>query len=253
MLVRIDDRRLDQIRPIKIMYNVFGYAPGSVLLQMGNTKVLCAATLENSVPNFIKGTNSGWLSAEYSLLPTSTHQRKSRESSSFKRDNRSIEISRLIGRSMRSIVSMNKLGERTINIDCDVLQADGGTRAACISGSYLALKAAEVTWLNSGIIKESIVTDEIAAISAGILDNEFLLDLSYNEDCRVNMDFNFVLTKSYNIVEIQCSAEKKVVCWNEFESIYQLAKKGIDQMFYSFEQNKILNNKVQNSNAHITF
>lgn len=237
MFKRCDNRQLDEIRPLKVTYNAFGYAQGSVLFELGNTKVLCAISIENSVPNFIKGSNSGWLTAEYSLLPTSTHQRVCRESSSCKKNSRSLEISRLIGRSLRSIVSLNKIGEKTINVDCDVLQADGGTRTACISGAFLALKAAQTNWLNSGFISQPLIVDEIAAISAGILGDQHLLDLSYSEDCNVNMDFNFILTRSERIVEIQCSAEKNTVTWQEFEKTFLIAKKGINQLFSFFDNN----------------
>lgn len=236
--IRADDRQYDEIRPLKAEYNTFGYSDGSVLFEIGKTKVLCSVTIENNVPSFLKAKGTGWLSAEYALLPTATHQRNSRESSSFKRNNRSIEISRLIGRSLRSIISLDKLGEKTINIDCDVLQADGGTRTACITGSFFALKAAQDNWLNKNIIKQAIITDEIASISVGLIKGNAILDIDYLEDNITEMDFNFVFTRSGKIVEIQGTAEKNPVTWQEFENVRIVAQKGIDQIFSYFDKNK---------------
>jgi ribonuclease PH len=227
---RNNDRKFDEIRTIKLTYDPFGYSASSVLFESGNTKVLCAISLENSVPSFLKNKGTGWLTAEYALLPTSTHQRVLRESSSIKRNSRSIEISRLIGRSIRPILNLDNLGEKTIHIDCDVLQADGGTRVACITGAFLALKRAQEKWLASGILKKEFIIDEIAAISAGIVENQIVVDLDYEEDSRAEIDFNFVLTKSGKIIELQGTAEKKAIEWDKFIQIADLAKKSIAQI-----------------------
>ncbi len=245
---RIDGRKFDQIRNLKISYDCFGFSDSSVLLELGKTKVLCCVTLENNVPQFVKGKNEGWITAEYALLPTSTLQRNSRESSSFKRNSRSVEISRLIGRSLRTIVNLTKLGEKTINIDCDVLQADGGTRTACITGSFLALKKAELKWLSQGIINEPILIDEIASISTGIYSGQPLLDLNFEEDKLAEIDFNFVLTKSGKIIEIQGTGEKRPISWNEFEQLKLLAESGVNQIFSSLDDN-IAIGKLKDSNV----
>lgn len=230
MIVRKNDRKFDEFRPIKLTYDPFGYSASSVLFESGNTKVLCAISLENSVPSFLKNKGTGWLTAEYALLPTSTHQRVMRESSSIKRNSRSIEISRLIGRSIRPILNLDNLGEKTIHIDCDVLQADGGTRVACVTGAFLALKRAQQKWLDLGIIKNPIIIDEIAAISAGIIDGQIIVDLDYEEDCKAEIDFNFVLTKSGKIIELQGTAEKRAIEWEKFIQIADLAKKSISKI-----------------------
>ncbi|MDR3646435.1 MAG: ribonuclease PH [Candidatus Babeliales bacterium] len=224
------DRKFDEIRPIKLTYDPFGYSASSVLFESGNTKVLCAISLENSVPSFLKNKGTGWLTAEYALLPTSTHQRVLRESSSVKRNSRSIEISRLIGRSIRPILNLDNLGEKTIHIDCDVLQADGGTRVACVTGAFLALKRAQEKWLASGLLKKEIIIDEIAAISAGIIDGQIIVDLDYEEDSKAEIDFNFVLTQTGKIIELQGTAEKRAIEWEKFIQIADLAKKSIAQI-----------------------
>jgi len=237
------DRNSDQLREIKITCNAFGYADSSVLLQMGNTKVLCAVTLQPGVPHFLKisGKNesgkfyrkvkSGWLTAEYAMLPSATAVRTTREISSMRRNGRSVEISRLIGRSLRTIVDLSAIGERTIIIDCDVLQADGGTRTACITGANIALKLAVDKWLNANIIKETILTDEVAAVSVGVLKDDVLLDLDFSEDSKADADFNFVLTKSGKIVEMQGGSEGATVAWDQFEEAKRLAISGIKNLF----------------------
>jgi ribonuclease PH len=236
---RHDERSYDQLRHIKSTYNVFEYASGSLLLEVGKTKVLCAVTLQNSVPPFLRGKNEGWLTAEYSLLPASTLTRTPRESSLMRKNGRSVEISRFIGRALRTAIDFKALGERTITIDCDVLQADGGTRTACITGAYQALKKAQQRWLKSKIIMQPILQEEIAALSVGILNNEVILDPDYEEDCHMMADYNFVLTKSGKVIEILGGAEKEAVSWQLFEQASVCAREGVSKLFAFFdEQNK---------------
>lgn len=223
-------RSYDKIRPLKVQYNAFGYASGNVLLSLGNTKVLCSVTLQNNVPPFLKGKKTGWLSAEYAMLPSATKQRVQRSSTSAKPNGRSIEISRLIGRSLRTILNLDAIGERTIIVDCDVLQADGGTRTAAITGAYLALKQAQEQWLAAGFIKDVFLTGAVAAISVGLLDGAPLLDIDFAEDSIIDSDFNFVLTSSGDIIEIQGTAEQKPMTWEQFEQIKDLAVSGVAQL-----------------------
>lgn len=237
-VTRKHNRKPNALRDIKISINPFGYAAGSVLFELGNTKVLCSVSLQQGVPHFLKGTKAGWLTAGYAMLPTATQTRTVRASSLSKPNGRSIEISRLIGRALRCTVDLKKLGERTIYIDCDVLQADGGTRTTCITGAYLALKIAVKNLLESGVLKENILVDGVAAVSVGFVGSTALLDVDYQEDSTVDADFNFVLTQSGNIVELQGSAENKSVNWQTFEQGRALAQKGITQLFATFEKYK---------------
>lgn len=234
---RPDGRSVDQIRTVKITYNVFGYAPGSVLFEQGNTKVLCAVSLQHGVPLFLKGRKTGWLTADYSMLPTSTKVRTERVSST-KHNNRAIEISRLIGRSLRCIVNLDRIGERTIVIDCDVLQADGSTRTAAISGAYLALQQAITMWIEEGTLHGSVrdyLTDAIAAVSVGVSHGDVFLDIDCIEDNNVDADYNMVLTRSGNIIEIQGSAEQAPISWQEFDMVRTMALHGVKQLFDSFD------------------
>lgn len=228
---RCDGRACNQVRPIKFSSNVFGYAQSSVLWEQGNTKVLVSITLQQGVPPFLKGQKTGWLNAEYSMLPCATHQRTVRESSQNNRNGRSVEISRLIGRCMRTCVDLGELGERTILVDCDVLQADGSTRVAAISAASLALDQAVRQWYDDKIIGNSILKNSIAAVSVGMINGKHCLDLCYEEDSGADADFNIVLTMSGNIVEIQGTAEKNVVSWQDFENLQALARKGVDDIF----------------------
>ncbi len=228
---RLSGRKYDQLRDMSISYNVFGYAPGSVLFELGNTKILCAVTLQAGVPPFLKGKKKGWLTAEYAMLPTSTHSRSVRDSSSVKKNDRSVEISRLIGRSLRAVVNLDLIGERTIHIDCDVLQADGSTRTACITGAYKALQSAVQLWLAQGDITQTIITGAVAAVSVGILNGQPLLDLDYQEDSIIDADYNFVLTDAGTIVEIQGTAEKQSLSWQEFDAMAAYARLGVNQLF----------------------
>jgi ribonuclease PH len=230
MIKRHDGRGAADVRPVTCILNPFGYADGSVLLKLGKTQVYCAVTLQQGVPPFLRGQGIGWVTAEYSLLPTSTQVRKPRDGNTMKLNGRSVEISRLIGRVLRSVVNVNALGERTITIDCDVLQADGGTRTACITAAYIALRRATQQWMANGFLKNSILTDELAAISVGIRDNDVLLDVDYQEDNSVDADFNFVLTRSGSIIEVQGTAEKKPISWELFERARLLAQQGVESL-----------------------
>lgn len=246
--IRPDSRQHNQLRPLRITPHVFGYAPSSILFEMGNTKVLCSVSIAQGVPPFLKGKKEGWLTAEYAMLPTATMQRTQRESSSNNKNGRSIEISRLIGRVLRTMVNLQPLGERTITIDCDVLQADGGTRIAAINGAALALKKAIEQWLADGLIGESILIDYVAAVSVGSVQGSAVLDLDYHEDSTGDADFNFVLTRSGEIVEVQGCSEKKPIAWQHFDEMRTLAIKGAQDILAkveSFEAGEV------NSNSHV--
>lgn len=230
-LFRNDGRAENQLRPIYIQYDLFGHAHASVLFELGGTKVLVSVTLQPNVPPFLKGQRVGWLAAEYSMLPCATHQRTQRDSSQVQKNPRGVEISRLIGRSLRSVLDLEKLGERTIWVDCDVLQADGGTRVACLSAASIALELAVKRWLLSGTLKENIIKESIAAISVGVVNGVACLDLAYNEDSSSDADFNFVMTKSGCIVEVQGTSEKAPITSDMFDTLRFLALKGISDVF----------------------
>lgn len=223
-------RELNQIRPITIEYDTYGYGSASVLLTQGKTKVFCAISLEPRVPHFLRGQGSGWLTAEYAMLPSATQQRTNRESSSVQRNARSSEISRIIGRCLRTSVDLTALGEKTIYVDCDVLQADGGTRVACITAASLALKEACNRWEAQSIIRKKVFKESIYAISAGVVNEKALLDLEYCEDSKADADFNFIFTEQGNILEIQGTAEKKALPWSLFEELKDLSLKGIREI-----------------------
>lgn len=230
-IIRNDKRTPGQLRPVSFYRGVYEFAAGSILFEMGKTKVLCAVSLQNGVPPFLRGKGTGWLTAEYALLPMSTAQRTQRESSQANKNGRSVEIARFIGRCFRSIVDTSTIGERTITIDCDVLQADGGTRTAAISGSFLALKMAQEHWLKSRIIAQPIIKDHIAAVSVGVVDGNVLLDLNYEEDSAATADFNFVITQSDKIIEMQGGAETDPLSWESFERVRAMAQQGAQQLF----------------------
>lgn len=233
---RAFDRLHDQLRDVKISYNVFGYAPGSVLFELGNTKILCSVTLQPGVPPFLKGSKTGWLTAEYAMLPTSGRIRSARESTQAKRNDRAVEISRLIGRSLRCVVNLAAYGERTIFVDCDVLQADGSTRTASITGAYIALRMAVQQWLATGELAQDILTDAVVAVSAGMHNGTALLDLDFQEDTMLDADYNFVFTKTQKIIEIQGAAEKKAISWQDFDQLKDLAIKGNNTLFAIIEE-----------------
>jgi ribonuclease PH len=242
---RHDGRAFDELRPISYMHDVLSNAVSSILWQAGNTKVLCAVTIQNTVPPFVKGTGSGWITAEYALLPTSTAVRTNRESVSLRRNERSVEISRLIGRSLRSITNLALLGERTIFIDCDVLQADGSTRAASIAGACIALFRAQERWLDMKIISAPLLRTMIAAVSVGVSKDHVLLDPDYEEDSAIDADFTFVMTRESDIIEIQGGAEKMPVAWPVFDHVRKIAQKGVAEIFKISAENKMCEKVVK--------
>ena len=225
-----EDRALNECRKIKVTKNYIMHPAGSVLMQMGNTKVICSATVEEKVPSFLRGKESGWVTAEYSMLPSSTNRRTQREASRGKLTGRTQEIQRLIGRSLRTVIDLKKLGERTIWLDCDVIQADGGTRTASITGGYVALHLACQNLLELGVIKEIPLIGQMAAISCGIYESTAVLDLDYPEDSNAETDANFVLTGTADIVEIQGTAEDKPFSEAHLLEMLALAKKGVGEL-----------------------
>jgi ribonuclease PH len=224
---RIDGRKEGQMRPVEIEPGYLRNAEGSALISVGGTRVICAASVEEKVPHFMRGKGSGWVTAEYAMLPRSTHTRTPRESSKGKVGGRTHEIKRLIGRSLRAVTDMEALGERTVWIDCDVIEADGGTRTASITGAFVALCLALEKIRGEGLIDTIPVRDHLAAISVGVVEGEILLDLCYDEDSRADVDMNVVMTGGGKIVEIQGTAEKEPFSWNRLETMTHLAKKGI--------------------------
>lgn len=228
--MRPNDRSNDQLRPVRIIPNFIKHPDGSVLIEAGDTRVICAAMLEEKVPPFLKGSGQGWITSEYSLLPSSTITRTQREASRGKINGRTSEIQRLIGRSLRAVVDMQALGERTIWIDCDVIQADGGTRTASITGSYVALYLALKKLKDNGVINSIPLKDHVAAISVGILDGEMLLDLEYVEDSRAEVDMNVVMTGNGDFVEIQGTGEKNAYSRAQLDVMLALAEKGIFEL-----------------------
>jgi ribonuclease PH len=221
----------DSLRDVKITRNYIKHAEGSVLIEFGDTKVICTASVEDSVPPFLRGKGTGWVTAEYSMLPRATQTRSARESSKGKVGGRTHEIQRLIGRSLRAIIDLPLLGERTIFMDCDVIQADGGTRTASITGAYVALADALGKLVNEGIIAESPLKEAVAAISVGIVDGCPLLDLNYQEDSSADVDMNFVMTSSNRFVEVQGTAEITPFSLEEMDTMRSLAIKGINHLF----------------------
>jgi len=227
---RADGRDPQILRPIKITRNYLKHAEGSVLIEMGDTKVICTASVEERVPPFLRNTGKGWITAEYSMLPRSTHTRTVRDSLTGRGSGRSFEIQRLIGRSLRSVTDLSGFGERTIWIDCDVIQADGGTRAASITGAYVALVDAFRRIVDNGIIKKVPIKDSVAAISVGKVEGKILLDLNYNEDSRAEVDMNVVMTGQGRFVEIQGTAEEVAFTKRELDELTQIAHKGIREL-----------------------
>lgn len=226
--MRIDKRETDEMRPVRITRNYLKYAEGSALIEVGNTRVLCAATIEDRVPPFMKGSGEGWVTAEYSLLPRSTQTRNHRESAKGKVTGRTHEIQRLIGRSLRSVVDLKALGERTIWIDCDVIQADGGTRTASITGAFVAMTDAIASIYKED--KPFPVKDFVAAVSVGIHDNTPMLDLCYAEDSNAEVDMNFVITGEGKFVEIQGTGEERPFDKKEMATMTALAEKGVAEL-----------------------
>jgi ribonuclease PH len=229
-MVRIDGRENDGIRPVKVTRDFIRHAEGSALIQMGQTRVICTASVQQSVPPFLKDSGRGWITAEYAMLPRSTSERMFRESSRGKIGGRTHEIQRLIGRSMRSVVDMGMLKERTIMIDCDVIQADGGTRTASITGAFIALVDA-LNWMrNGGLISAIPVREYLAAISVGVVGGDVMLDLCYDEDSRADVDMNVVMTERGAFVEIQGTAEQEPFSREEMDTMLSFAEKGIREL-----------------------
>lgn len=241
LVQRHDGRMCNNVRPLFLQYDIFGYADASVFLEQGNTKVLVSVKLQPNVPPFLKGQKTGWLTAEYAMLPNATQQRTQRESSQSQRNPRSVEISRFIGRCLRPTIDLAALGERSIMVDCDVLQADGSTRVACITAASIALKIAVERWLASNIIEKDIYLEHIAALSVGIINGIPYTDLSYIEDSHADADFNFVITRSGKLVEIQGTCEKIAIPFDLFEELKQQAITGINEIFVQSDTFKIPN------------
>ncbi|MFA5878916.1 MAG: ribonuclease PH [Candidatus Margulisiibacteriota bacterium] len=236
--MRIDNRKVDELRPFEFIRNYTRFAPGSVLVTFGNTKVLCTASIEDKVPPFLRDRGKGWLTAEYCLLPSATPQRNQRESQKGKLSGRTHEIQRLIGRSLRSIIDLDLIGERTIYIDTDVIQADGGTRTAAITGGMIALTDAVNYLLKNKIIKKNPIKEYLAAISVGIWQGTPILDLNYEEDSNSEVDMNVVLTENNNFVEIQGTAEGKSFSGDELNQLLELARKGIREILEKIKDKK---------------
>jgi ribonuclease PH len=230
--LRADGRQADQLRPISFETGIAPHATGSVLISFGATRVICAATIEPGVPTWMKqqGIKGGWLTAEYSMLPYSTLERKSRDISRGKIDGRTVEIQRLIGRSLRAIIDLEKLGQNTLWVDCDVLQADGGTRTASITGAYLAARLAVQKLIDNKKISENPLADSVAAVSVGIFDGRELLDLAYIEDRDASVDFNVVMTGRGQFVEVQGSGEEATFSNEQLQSLLVLAQKGMREL-----------------------
>jgi len=237
---RAHQRATDELRPVMFVRNFTRYAEGSVLISMGETKVLCTASVLDKVPPFLKGKGQGWVSAEYGMLPRSTHTRSDREAARGKQSGRTQEIQRLIGRSLRAVVDMSALGERTIQIDCDVLQADGGTRCASITGAWVALADAIDGLLATGALKSSPLLDSVAAVSVGVVREQARLDLDYEEDSACDADVNVVMTGSGRFVEIQGTAEGHTFDRAMFGQLLDLAEKGIGQLQLAASQARAL-------------
>ena len=227
---RSNGRSFNQIREIKVTKNYIIHPHGSVLFQMGGTRVLCSASIDNKVPSFLRDKGQGWVTAEYSMLPSSTNTRTTREASKGKLSGRTQEIQRLIGRSLRSIVDLEQLGERTIWIDCDVIQADGGTRCASITGAFIALMLAMKKLKKNRIIETIPIRDYVAAISVGVVGGKNLLDLDYSEDSGADVDLNIIKTGSGGFVEIQGTAEREPFTDKQMNKMLALANKGISQL-----------------------
>ena len=228
--MRSDGRQLNQLRPTTIRPDYLQTAEGSVLIEAGNTRVLCTASVEDTVPGFLRGTGKGWVTAEYSMLPRATVTRTPREVSKGRLSGRTHEIQRLIGRSLRAIVDLAALGERSIIVDCDVLQADGGTRTAAITGSYVALAIALGTLVKFKVLPRSPMTDSVAATSVGIVSGQPMLDLAYEEDSRADVDMNVVLTGSGKFIELQATAEHTPFADQELDRLVELARAGIGEL-----------------------
>jgi len=229
-LHRVDGRRKDEVRPVKITRNFIKHAEGSVLMEMGGTKVICTASVEEKVPPFLRDKKVGWVTAEYAMLPRATHERTPREAVKGKQGGRTLEIQRLVGRALRSVTDMADMGERTIWIDCDVIQADGGTRTAAITGSFIALADALSVLKKRELIKKRPLTDYLAAISVGRVGGEVLVDLAYEEDSKAEVDMNLVMTGHGRFVEVQGTAERQAFEKKDLDEFLNLGWKAIKSL-----------------------
>ncbi len=234
--MRSDGRKPKQLRLIKIAPSYIKTADGSVLIEMGDTKVICTAKLEERVPPFLRNSGKGWITAEYGMLPGSSQARIGRESSRGKVGGRTHEIQRLIGRSLRAITDLSNLGERTVWIDCDVIQADGGTRTASITGAYVSLCEAIRSWQKRGVMAQEPIKDSVAAVSIGIVEGKILLDLCYDEDSKADVDMNFVMTGSGKFVEIQGTAESAPFTKKQMDKMSEIAQQGIKELLKAQKQ-----------------
>ena len=229
-MIRTDQRRHDELRPIRITPEFIGHAEGSALIEVGHTRVICTATVDASVPPFLKGTQKGWITSEYSMIPRATETRTPREASLGRRSGRTQEIQRLIGRSLRAAVDLDCLGERTIWVDCDVIEADGGTRTASITGSFVAMVRALDKLVASGTLQKIPLRCYVAAVSVGVIDGMPMLDMNYMEDARADVDFNVVMTDHHEFVEIQGTAERHPFGTDRLEELMRLAHRGIKEI-----------------------
>jgi len=228
--MRPSKRLADALRPIALETGVNRYAEGSCLVSFGHTKVHVTASVDEGVPGFLRGKGQGWVTAEYGMLPRATHSRSRREAAQGKQSGRTQEIQRLIGRSLRAVVDMKALGERQISLDCDVIQADGGTRTAAITGAWVALRLATRYLMTEGLLAKDPILDHVAAVSCGVFEGAPVLDLDYEEDSNAEADSNFVLTGAGDIVEIQATGEKRGFSRGEFEALFDLARKGVTEL-----------------------
>ena len=234
--MRSEERDFNQMRTIKITTDYIKHPNGSVLIEFGDTKVICNASIEDTVPRFLKGQGTGWLTAEYSMLPQSTHSRNQRESQKGRLSGRTQEISRLIGRSLRAVIDMKLMGEKTLIVDCDVIQADGGTRTASISGAFVATYIAFERLLNEGLIEKDPVKDYVSAVSLGYVEGKLLLDLDYNEDSNADVDMNLVATNDGKIIELQGTAEKEPFDIKQLNEMIELGFGGIKNIYEAQKQ-----------------
>lgn len=229
--MRPSQRAANELRPVKMTRNYNKHAEGSVLVEFGDTRVICTASIDNSVPGFLRGKGSGWVTAEYGMLPRSTGSRMRREANAGKQGGRTLEIQRLIGRALRACIDLTLLGERTITIDCDVIQADGGTRTASITGAWVALVDAVQTLIDEKILPKSPIHNQVAAVSVGIYQGEAVLDLDYAEDSRAETDMNIVMNRNGGFIELQGTAEGEAFSDQELDRMLALARQGMERIF----------------------
>lgn len=235
-MTRLDGRRPDELRPVRIVTGYLPWAEGSALIELGNTQVLCAVSAEDRLPQFLRGTGSGWVTAEYGMLPRSTKERTPREAAAGRPSGRSQEIQRLIGRALRAVTNLDVLGERTCTVDCDVIKADGGTRTAAITGAYVALHQAFERLVEQGTLSTVPLSSAVAATSVGLVEGVPLLDLCYEEDASAEVDFNVVMTGDGRLVEVQGTAEGQPFSREEMDALLTLAEAGIRQLFEAQRQ-----------------